>query len=164
MVLVHSCNPEALRGVGPTTLLVSPWLQAVVMSSSPRATCAAQAHRYGLQPSQALLPTRVALLSLLQLQAASLFSTPRDQQRTHPAPQAARYCKPQPRLWGQLGPSALKGGCLAGDKQCRASKGRSAGQGRRRPGAAACKHTAMRGAVPGDMQSLEQATAPRGLR
>lgn len=95
MVLVHSCNPKALQDGGPITPLVSPQLQAVVVSSSPRAPCAAQAHRYGLQPSQAPLPMRVALLSLPQLRATRPFSTPRDQQRTHPAPQAARDCEPQ---------------------------------------------------------------------
>lgn len=63
-----SCKPEALRDAG--TALQPCWrLWGYKQLSCPhpsRATCKAQAHRYGLQPSQALPPMQVALLSLFQ--------------------------------------------------------------------------------------------------
>lgn len=153
---------------GLTTPLVSPGLQAIVMSH-------AQGHVHSSGTSiwtttKPGTPTHAGG-SAQPFPALSHFVTPGDQQRTCSAPLAARECQPQPRHRVQLGPLAQEGHLTHGHPgawpgACSAVPAREGAwdcAGEEGLGWLPASMTAVRGAVPGDMQSLEQDAAPRGL-
>lgn len=129
----------------PTTLLVSPGLQAVVMSSSPRAMCTAQAHRHGLQSSQALPPPRWLCSAFFSSEPLAPFLAWRSAENPFCSP-GSQGSLATATAWGTAGTSVQEGHRspvqVPGRGQAvQGQRGKERRQcRRRRPGVAACKH------------------------